>query len=68
MKKYSNKYLFISVHGLKVRTYLDSIASNIIDFTAISLKPKEEKIFNVYWAFKQKVTLRNMKIKLIWIQ
>ena len=66
--KYSNKNLLLTVKGLSSRTYLDSIASNTIDFTEVAIQPNEIKSIKVYWVFKQPVNLKGMSVIIKWVK
>lgn len=47
---FSTKLLYLGEPGtIKARAYLDTVASNVIDFSAVPIKPKEPRSFHVYW-------------------
>jgi hypothetical protein len=51
-QKYGNKFLKLVVNeNLTARTYKDTIASEVIDFAVIEMKPHSSLSLPVYWVF-----------------
>jgi hypothetical protein len=51
-QKYGNKFLKMIVNDkLAARTYKDSIASEVIDFAVVEIKPHSSLSLRVYWVF-----------------
>jgi hypothetical protein len=51
-QKFGNSYLFLKVNGKFVaRTYKDSIASEMIDFSEVEIPASESISIPVYWVF-----------------
>ncbi|WP_136515574.1 hypothetical protein [Geomonas edaphica] len=52
-QRYGNKFLKLTVNEhLTARTYKDTIASEVIDITAIEIKPHSSLSLPVYWVFR----------------
>ena len=68
VKKYSNKNLILNIDDLQSRTYMDSVASMVIDFSQISLKPGEKQLNDVYWVFDRAVSTQGKAVSLKWNQ
>ena len=65
-KNYSNKDLILEVGSEQSRTYMDTVASNVIDFSYIKIFPGEEKPLDVYWVFHKPVNTENQSVSLKW--
>lgn len=51
-QKYGNKFLKLVVNeNLTARTYKDTIASEVIDFAVVEIKPRSSLSLPVYWVF-----------------
>lgn len=51
-QKYGNKFLQLTVNGKLIsRTYKKTLASELIDFTVIEIKPRTSLSLPVYWVF-----------------
>ena len=51
-QKFGNKYLTLKVNGnLVSRTYKQTIASEVIDFATVSIKPNSSLSFPAYWVY-----------------
>jgi hypothetical protein len=50
---YGNQYLTLSNGGEVSRTYLDSPASHVIDFSRVTIEAKIEKTYKVYWVYSE---------------
>ncbi len=68
VKKYSNKNLLLNIDDLQSRTYIDSVASMMIDFSQISLNPGERQLHKVYWAYDKAVSTQGKAVNLKWNQ
>lgn len=52
-QKYGNEFLRLTVNGKFVsRTYKDSVASEVIDFSVVEIKPRSSLSLPVYWVFE----------------
>jgi len=63
---YSNKFLFISVDGDQSRTYKDTTASDVVDFSTVSVPAGGEVKFKAYWVFPSHVSTEGKTVTLQW--
>jgi hypothetical protein len=67
--KYSNRDLHLIIEGEgKSRTYLDSVASHVVDFSYIEIPPNKTEYFKVYWVYPEVKLFKIKKIRLEWNQ
>jgi hypothetical protein len=65
--KYSNKDVFFIIEGEgKSRTYLNSPASHVVDFSHIQIQAGETKSFNVHWYLPPVKSLNSEHVLLQW--
>ena len=66
-KSYGNTNLALVIDNLSSRTYMDSIASQTIDFSSIPIQPGEEKRIKVYWVFNRPISTKDKTVTLKWL-
>lgn len=64
---YSNRNLILKLNDkLNARAYLDSVASNIVDFGSVEIPGGSSLTLNVYWVFPldPKMPVENLRLEL----
>jgi len=66
VQKFGNEFLTLIVNGtLVARAYKDTIASDVIDFSTVDIKPRSSLSLPVYWVYSVPASTKIDSVQLV---